>query len=311
MGTPFSIATVDAGAGPTTAIVQGEELRPLLDGRTVSALIAEENWFARLADDVERGRLGEPIGLASVRVLPPIPAPPNLYMIGANYADHSREMRGLAPDEPIEKPSEGPFVFLKPTSTLIGHRDQVVLPAAYRSVDWEVELAVVIGRRAHKVSAASALSYVAGYTVANDISVRDAFRRGEDVELPMQFDWFAQKGWASSCPAGPSLLPAEFCASPGDLDLRLTVNGEVQQESTTSQMIFSTEEIIAYISRVVPLLPGDMICTGTCAGVGAGRGRFLSPGDVVVAEIEGIGALMNEAVAEEVETAGLAPVSTG
>jgi 2-keto-4-pentenoate hydratase/2-oxohepta-3-ene-1,7-dioic acid hydratase in catechol pathway len=303
MTTPFSVATVDAGAGPTTAIVLGEELRHLLDGRSVYDLITSPQGLAGLSEDIERGRLGEPLEWDAVRVLPPVPTPPNLYMIGANYADHSREMRGLSPEVPIEKPSEGPFVFLKPTSTLVGHREPVVLPSIYRSVDWEVELAVVIGRRAHRVSEADALSHVAGYTVANDISMRDAFRRSEDVELPMQFDWFAMKGWTTSCPAGPALLPAEYCPRPGELDLRLTVNGEVQQESSTREMIFSTEEIIAYISRVVPLLPGDMIGTGTCAGVGAGRGRFLSEGDVVVAEIEGIGALENTAVAEAVEAA--------
>jgi 2-keto-4-pentenoate hydratase/2-oxohepta-3-ene-1,7-dioic acid hydratase in catechol pathway len=311
MTTPFSIATVDAGAGPTTAIVQGDELRLLPGGRQMHELIVAPDGLLSLADDIAQGRLGDPISADSVRLLPPVPAPPNLYMIGANYADHSREMGGLAPDDPIEKPSEGPYVFLKPTSTLVGHRDQVVLPSIYRSVDWEVELAVVIGRRAHKVAEGSALAYVAGYTVANDISVRDAFWRGEDVEPALRCDWFAQKGWVSSCPAGPWLLPAEFCPRPGELDLRLTVNGEVQQESSTREMIFSIEEIIAYISRVVPLVPGDMICTGTCAGVGAGRGRFLSPGDVVVAEVEGIGALVNEAVAEEIEAPDMTPVAAG
>jgi 2-keto-4-pentenoate hydratase/2-oxohepta-3-ene-1,7-dioic acid hydratase in catechol pathway len=255
--------------------------------------------------------LADPVGVDSVSFLAPVPAPPNLYMVGGNYADHSREMQGLGPDDPVPPAAEGPFCFLKPTTTLAGHGDSIVLPSGFERIDWEVELAVVIGRRAHKVAEGSALAYVAGYTVANDISVRDAFWRGEDVEPALRCDWFAQKGWVSSCPAGPWLLPAEFCPRPGELDLRLTVNGEVQQESSTREMIFSIEEIIAYISRVVPLVPGDMICTGTCAGVGAGRGRFLSPGDVVVAEVEGIGALVNEAVAEEIEAPDMTPVAAG
>jgi 2-keto-4-pentenoate hydratase/2-oxohepta-3-ene-1,7-dioic acid hydratase in catechol pathway len=212
-------------------------------------------------------------------------------------------MRGLGPDQPVEKPREGPFIFLKPTTTLAGHGDPIVLPSAYRKVDWEVELAAVIGRRAHRVRAADALAHVAGYTIANDVSVRDAFRRAADGA--MAFDWFAQKGWMTSCPCGPWMLPAAFCSEPGNLAIRLSVNGQVEQESRTSEMIFSLEELIEYTSAVVPLVPGDIICTGTCAGVGAGKNRFLAPGDIVVAEVERIGALRNEAVAET-DAGGLA-----
>jgi 2-keto-4-pentenoate hydratase/2-oxohepta-3-ene-1,7-dioic acid hydratase in catechol pathway len=294
----FSLATIDDGRGPSAAIVNGDEVRVLAGRPSVAHLLEDWEGVDRVADEVAKGRVEEPVSFASVRVLPPVPSAPNLYMVGANYADHSREMRGLGPDDPVAKPPEGPFIFLKPTTTLIGHREQVVLPSRYRSVDWELELAVVIGRRAHRVSEADALSYVAGYTIANDISVRDAFKRSADSELVFQFDWFGQKAWYTSCPMGPALLPKEFCDDPGNLGLRLTVNGETKQESSTKQMIFGVEEIVSYISRVVPLVPGDLICTGTCAGVGMGRGEFLAAGDVVVAEIEGLGALVNEAVAE-------------
>jgi 2-keto-4-pentenoate hydratase/2-oxohepta-3-ene-1,7-dioic acid hydratase in catechol pathway len=305
MTTPFSIATVDAGAGPTTAIVQGDELRLLPGGRQMHELIVAPDGLLSLADDIAQGRLGDPISADSVRLLPPVPAPPNLYMIGANYADHSREMGGLAPDDPIEKPSEGPYVFLKPTSTLVGHRDQVVLPSIYRSVDWEVELAVVIGRRAHKIPTAQAQDYVAGYTVANDVSVRDNFRRVSDIDPPLSFDWFGQKAWLRSCPVGPWIAPTDPDLDPNDLALRLSVNGEVQQDSRTSLMLHSVDEIIGYIANMVPLLPGDIICTGTPAGVGAGRGRFLNAGDEVVAEVERIGALRNDVVTEA--EAGISP----
>jgi len=241
---------------------------------------------------VQAGRLGEGVVVAEVTLLAPVPDPPNLYMAGANYADHAREMRKLPPDAPINRPPAGPFFFLKPTSTLVGEGAAVELPAAVERLDWEVELAAVIGRRAHHVPEAQALDYVAGYTVVNDVSARDKFVR-EAAEAPMTYDWIGQKGWHTSCPAGPWLLPARDCPNPGDLALSLSVNGEVMQDSRTSQMIFSLEEQIAYLSAIVPLVAGDVICTGTCAGVGAGRGRFLAAGDVMVAEVERIGALTN------------------
>lgn len=294
----FGLATVDDGQGAAAAVVAGEEVRILAGRPSVAHLLEDWEGVGRLAENVARGRVEEPVDASDVKVLPPVPAAANLYMVGANYADHSREMQGLGPDDPIAKPEEGPFIFLKPTTTLVGHRDPVVLPSSYRSVDWELELAVVIGRHAHRVGESEALGYVAGYTVANDISVRDAFRRPGASEIVFQFDWFGQKAWHTSCPMGPAMLPAEFCPDPMSLDLRLTVNDEVKQESNTREMIFSVAEIISYISSIVPLVPGDLICTGTCAGVGMGRGEFLAAGDVVAAEIEGIGTLVNTTVAE-------------
>jgi 2-keto-4-pentenoate hydratase/2-oxohepta-3-ene-1,7-dioic acid hydratase in catechol pathway len=295
----FFVATIgDAGGATAAVVVEDGSVYPVPGRPSVADLLADwDSSLEHLAADLRRGALKDPLQVDEVRFLPPVPRPPNLYMAGANYADHAREMRGLGPNDPIEKPAEGPFIFLKPTTTLVGHREPIVLPSTHRKVDWEVELAAVIGRRAHRVSAADALSHVAGYTIANDVSVRDAFRRGEGTEAPMVFDWFAQKGWATSCPCGPWMLPSAFCPEPGDLAIRLTVNGGVEQESRTSEMIFSLEELIEYISAIVPLVPGDVICTGTCAGVGAGKGRFLAAGDIVVAQVERIGALRSEAVA--------------
>jgi 2,4-diketo-3-deoxy-L-fuconate hydrolase len=306
----FFVATIgDAGGTTAAVVVEDGSVHPVPGRPSMADLLADwDSSLERLAGDLDRGTLEDPLEADEVRFLPPVPRPPNLYMAGANYADHAREMRGLGPNDPIEKPAEGPFIFLKPTTSLVGHREPIVLPAAYRKVDWEVELAAVIGRRAHRVSAADALSHVAGYTIANDVSVRDAFRRGPDTESPMVFDWFAQKGWMSSCPCGPWMLPSAFCREPGNLAIGLTVNGDVQQESRTSEMIFSVGELIEYISAIVPLVPGDVICTGTCAGVGAGKGRFLAAGDVVIARIERIGALRSETVAET-ETARPVAVS--
>jgi 2,4-didehydro-3-deoxy-L-rhamnonate hydrolase len=219
-------------------------------------------------------------------------------MAGANYADHAREMRGLSPDVPVPAHPLGPFMFLKPTTTVIGPSDPITLPAGAQKLDWEVELAAVIGTAVRAIGVEDALSCVAGYTILNDISVRDWFRR-EDIEPPMTWDWLMQKGWATSCPMGPWLVPASACPDPGRLRISLTVNGSVEQDSSTAEMIHSLEEQIAYLSRVVPLRPGDVIATGTPAGVGMGKGRFLVPGDVVVAEIEGIGRLENQVIAEQ------------
>ena len=249
-------------------------------------------WLARL----DAGELDDPVPLEQVTLLAPVPDPPNLYMAGANYSDHYREMHGLSDEEPVPRHPSGPFLFLKPTTSLIANGEAVVIGEGVGRLDWEVELAVVIGRRAHRVSEADALEHVAAYTIANDVSARDLFLR-RYAEEPFTYDWFGQKGWATSCPAGPWLLPARDCPDAGHLALSLRVNDTVMQNSSTAQMIFSIEELIAYISRVVPLVPGDIISTGTCGGVGAARGRFLAPGDVMYAEIEGIGVLENPVVA--------------
>jgi 2,4-diketo-3-deoxy-L-fuconate hydrolase len=291
----FSLATIADAAGMTAALVLDGDVHPLAGRPTVRALLAD--WDATLADLdalVTRGDL-EP-AVSDARLRAPVPDPPNLYMAGANYADHAREMRKLPPDAPIEKSPQGPFMFLKPTTTLVGQGEEVVLGPGCERVDWEVELAVVIGRRAHQVSVRDALDHVAGYTVANDVSVRDHFIR-EPSEAAMKFHWFGQKGWATSCPLGPWLVPARDLPQADDAVLRLTRNGVVEQESRTSQMLFSTAEQIAFVSGIVPLVPGDVICTGTPAGVGAGKGSFLQAGDVMVAEVEGIGRLENPVVA--------------
>jgi 2-keto-4-pentenoate hydratase/2-oxohepta-3-ene-1,7-dioic acid hydratase in catechol pathway len=295
----FLASVARAGGGSAAAIVVGDTVHEIAGAPTMAELLAD--WDASL-DAVEAavdgGRLGPGRPVADVALLAPVPQPPNLYMIGANYADHAREMRGLEPDAPVPKPPGGPFVFLKPTTTVVGPGDAVRLGPGCEKVDWEAELAVVIGRRAAKVSVDEALGCVAGYTIANDISARDRFRRADSAEPPMTFDWFAQKGWETSCPMGPWLVPARRRPDPAGLALRLTLNGAVEQDSTTSEMIFSVAEQIAYISAIVPLVPGDVICTGTPAGVGMAKGRFLAAGDAVVCEIEGIGRLANPVVAD-------------
>jgi 2-keto-4-pentenoate hydratase/2-oxohepta-3-ene-1,7-dioic acid hydratase in catechol pathway len=298
MPSPIYLATIDAESGPVVAAVEGGLVYPLAGVPSMRAVLGDlDSLLDSTAVDIQAGRLGAGVPVDEVSFQPPVPDAPNLYMAGANYADHSREMRKLPPGTPIERPPAGPFIFLKPTTTLTGHRRPVVRPASVRRLDWEVELGVVIGKRAHRVSEAGAMDYVAAYTVLNDVSARDAFVR-EGAEPAMTMDWLGQKGWYTSCPAGPWLVARRDCPDPTTLALKLSVNGELMQDSNTSEMVFSIAEQIAYLSGVVPLVPGDILGTGTCAGVGMGRGRFLEPGDVVVAEIESIGALENTVVEE-------------
>jgi len=284
------VATISTAGGPVPAVVRDGMVHPIPGVPSVRAMLEEgfEVWL----DRVDAGEIGEGIGLAEVTLLPPVPNPPNLYMVGANYADHLREMRRLGPQAPVAPTAGGPFFFLKPTTTLIGDGAVVEIGEGVTKLDWEIELAAVIGRRAHRVAASDALEHVAAYTIINDVSARDRFVR-EGADPHFTFDWLSQKGWATSCPAGPWLLPARDCPSPANLALKLSVSGETMQDSNTSQMLYSLEEQIEALSALLPLVPGDIVSTGTCAGVGAGRGRFLAPGDVMRAEIEGIGVLTN------------------
>jgi len=287
------IATIASAEGPVSAVVRDGLVHRLADAPGVRAMLADwDGWLARADSE----QLADGVPLADCTLLAPLLDPPNLYMVGANYGDHAREMAGLAPDAPIARSPSGPFFFLKPTTTLIGDGATVTIGDGIDELDWEVELAAVIGRRADRVAEAAALDHVAGYMVVNDVSARDAFVR---AGAPPAFahDWLGQKGRATSCPAGPWILPARDCPDPGRLALRLSVNGEVMQESSTAEMLFSLEEQIAYLSRILPLVPGDVVSTGTCAGVGAGRGRFLAPGDLMRAQIESIGTLSNPVAA--------------
>src|ERR1700716_1493303 len=252
----YCLATVSDADGSTAALLLEGAVHPLPGRPAMGDLLTDwESTLGRIEGHAKRGDL-DPIGTPEdVRLLAPVPRPPNLYMTGANYADHAREMRKLPPDAPVPRPAPGPFMFLKPTTTVIGHRDEVRIGPGCERMDWEVELAVVIGRRAHRVSAQDAIGHGAGYPVANDVSARDQFVREDAAEPPMRFDWFSQKGWATSCPMGPWLVPADQLPGAQDLAMTLTLHGEGQQQSRTSQMIFSIAEQIEFVSSVVPLVP--------------------------------------------------------
>jgi 2,4-diketo-3-deoxy-L-fuconate hydrolase len=187
---------------------------------------------------------------------------------------------------------------VKAQSTVSGPLDSIVLPKGVEQPDWELELAVVMGRQAHRVTRQQALEHVAGYTIANDITNRDKLTRklGDLRELGM--DWVASKCSASYLPLGPYLVPASEVVDPQSLQITLKLNGEVKQDDNTSDMIFGVARLIEDLSHKVTLLPGDVICTGSPSGNGVHYNRFLRVGDVVESTITGLGMQRNECIAE-------------
>jgi len=228
--------------------------------------------------------------------LPPLSRPGVIYGAGANYRDHVEAMgRAFNMKLVLDPKAEGiaPWHFVKAgRGTLSGHKAVLPFPQHTRKLDWEAELAVVIGRRASRVSVEDALDYVAGYSCANDLSARDHLvRQTVDPSSPFRFDWIGHKCFTGSCPLGPLFTPAEFVASPENLDIKLSLNGELRQDSNTSNHLYSIAEQISYLSGMLDLYPGDIVLTGTPAGVGMESGTFLKPGDVMKVWIAGLGEL--------------------
>ena len=228
----------------------------------------------------------------------PVPCPKKLLCLAGNYAEHIREGGGEAP----EKRSTTPRVFMKPPSTtVIATGEPIVIPKYAGWIDWEGELAVVIGKRGRYLSPDDARNIIAGYTILNDVSERNLVLDKERAprEGDRWFDWLNGKWLDTFAPMGPWLVTADELTNPDDLQLALRVNGVQKQSARTSEMIFTCAELIAWVSRYVTLEPGDVISTGTPSGVGKARGERLNPGDVVDVEIEGIGVLSNPVVAGE------------
>jgi 2-keto-4-pentenoate hydratase/2-oxohepta-3-ene-1,7-dioic acid hydratase in catechol pathway len=229
------------------------------------------------------GDLLESLKDGELRWLPPIMYPRKLICMGANYSDHITEMGNKT------RPRY-PYSFLKPaTTTLIGSGETVHLPEQAKMVDWEAELAVVIGHRARHVRGEDALACIAGYSILNDISARDWIADAPALGI----DWVMQKAFDGFAPMGPFLTSAAFVPDPQRLAIELRINGEIRQHSTTANMIFSVQEIIEHLTSIMTLEPGDVIATGTPAGVGHGRKPplYLQSGDSMEAEIEGLGVL--------------------
>jgi 2-keto-4-pentenoate hydratase/2-oxohepta-3-ene-1,7-dioic acid hydratase in catechol pathway len=230
-------------------------------------------------EELARRKLAYP--LKRVRLLAPIGAPGrNVFCLGRNYADHAAERGAAVPEHPV--------YFTKPDTAVVGPGDDVVHHAVTTELDYEVELAVVIGTGGRDIARADALTHVFGYTVINDVTARDLQKR--------HTQWFKGKSLDTFCPMGPVLVTADEIPDPQALAISLRVNGQTRQQSHTSRMIFPVAQCIEVLSQSLTLLPGDIIATGTPDGVGAASGNFLKPGDRVEAEVEGIGVLANRIV---------------
>ena len=224
--------------------------------------------------------------VAAPHLLAPIPDPGKILCIGLNYRDHALETKAPIPEEPV--------IFGKAVSALIGPEDDIILPRASAEVDFEGELVVVIGRRCKNLRIADALRAVAGYTVGNDVTARD-WQKHKSAK-----QWFLGKSFDTFAPIGPHLVTADEIADPHALDIRTTVAGTVRQDSNTREFLFGIPEALAYLTTVMTLEPGDLIFTGTPAGVGFARQPplYLKPGDEVEISIPGVGVLRNRCIAE-------------
>lgn len=248
----------------------------VIEDKTIKAL-AHDSMNDCIVDGFSTSNVKYSIPLQGTRLLHPV-VPSKIICLGLNYPGHVKEMGSMKTIKPM--------IFFKPPSALIGHEAQVILPhdSLSREVNNEVEFAVVIGDTARNVKADDALEHVAGYTIMQDITARDvqaaAKKRGEQWEVAKAFDTFA--------PLGPWIVPRAMIDDPHSLRISLRVNGELRQDSNTSRMIYKLPEVIEYLSSVMTLFPGDVISTGTPSGVG-----LIGKGDVLEAEIEGIGILRN------------------
>jgi 2-keto-4-pentenoate hydratase/2-oxohepta-3-ene-1,7-dioic acid hydratase in catechol pathway len=303
--TGYKLATYQSADGPRAGIVVDDMIfdAERLTGRSSYATVLGilQDWDN--ADDMlrdagaqaARDSKGQPLPQTHLRA--PVLWPSAIYCAGANYSDHAAEMakRANRPPEPDPK-SIGlkPWHFIKASRSLADPGATVSASHYTQKLDWEVELAAVIGRTAKNVSIEQALGHVAGYTAANDLSARDLSRRPHVSETSaFKSDWIGQKSFDGACPLGPWIVPAQDIPDPQNLAIKLWVNDVLKQDSNTGKMIFNIAEQISHLSMGMTLHPGDVILTGTPAGVGSARNEFLQPGDVVKIEIERIGTLTN------------------
>ena len=299
----YKLVTYRAAKGPRAGIVVDEKVFDFaaLTGRSSYAtMLAVLNDWKEARALLEKGaglkeHKKKGIPLEKARLLVPVLYPSAIFCAGANYSDHLMEMaraRGINPDPDPRTLGLKPWHFIKATRSVVETQSTVPLPEHSRMVDWEAELVAVIGRPAKNVSVDKALGYVAGYTVASDLSARDLSARPHVPDSsPFKYDWIGQKSFDGACPVGPWIAPAKEIPDPQNLSIKLWVNDVLKQDSHTSKMIFSTAEQIAHLSTRITLHPGDLILTGTPAGVGMARHEFLRAGDEVKVWIERIGTL--------------------
>lgn len=303
----YGFATARIGQHSLPALVlEGQlyDLRALanafglpLQVETLSAMIADwPNHHDRLTDIAAQARAG--LGTALVRgsrldaAVPAAPfTPRRIFAAASNFAEHAAEMATAL----AAKADSQPYIFLKTIESIVGPDDAVIVPSQVSRPDWEVELGVVIGQGGKHIPVEAAIQHIAGYTIINDVSARDQTRR---QDFPFSHDWFRGKSFDTFTPMGPWFVPREAVGDPMQLKLGLRVNDKVMQDGCTSEMIFTIAEQIAYLSTILELRAGDVLATGTPAGVGMGRGIFLQHGDVMTAWVEGLGTLTNPVVFE-------------
>lgn len=321
----FGLATASFDGGhPTAALVVDGKAAPLpaavdaFEGANLLSLI--DRWDETLplleATAATPDFLSRAVLLSAVRLAAPY-VPRQIFCAGANYRKHviglimgDPSMRGpeqeamtdaqrlAAAEATMDQRAKSalPYVFIKLPSCVIGPEDDVVLPRNVEKPDWELELGVVIGRRARHVTAAEAMNYVAGFVVVNDVTAREhVFRRDGSA---IGADWLSGKCFPTFLPFGPMIVPRKFVPNPYDLTIKLSVNGKVYQNETTADMMINIERQIEYLSDRLTLTPGDVLCTGSPYGNGSAFGVYLKPGDVMEGEITGLGVQRNPCVAE-------------
>jgi len=277
------LATVRLG-GRNAAVRLEDDTAVELGATDVGAVLRRPRW-ASWAAQVP----GPRYPVSGLEYAPPVPAPSKILCVGLNYRSHILEMGRELPEHPT--------LFAKFPDTLLGARDDLVLPSVSDQVDWEVELGVVVGSPVRRASREEARAAIAGYTVVNDVSMRDwQFRTRE---------WLQGKAFEATTPVGPWLVTGDEVDDARDLELRCEVDGQVMQSGRTSDLVFDPAELVAYISTFTTLRPGDLIVTGTPGGVGVARTPpvFLAPGQQLTTVIEGIGAGVNRCVVEQAEGA--------
>jgi 2-keto-4-pentenoate hydratase/2-oxohepta-3-ene-1,7-dioic acid hydratase in catechol pathway len=280
------LLTFDAGEGPVLGRLDGETVTPVPGLQLQDVIDGGAPALARVA-----AATGANVPLSGLSLLAPLPRPPrNILCLGMNYAEHAAESL-RAKGQPVVMPSV-PVIFTKATTAVTGPNADLHLDFDITSqYDWEVELAVVIGRRGKNIPRAEALAYVFGYTVLNDISARD-------VQFSHGGQFFRGKSLDDCAPMGPVIVTADAIADPHTLGLRCRVNGVLKQDSTTADFIFDIPAMIEWLSRGMTLVPGDILSTGTPSGVGFARtpAEFLKPGDLVECEVDSIGVLRTRIV---------------
>lgn len=317
----FGLAAARSGAsGSEPVLVVGEKVIALgAAGETRTLLELLDDWEAALPR--LEAIASDPALLAAARPLDPgqlaVPyRPRQVFCTGANYKKHvvglimgdpsmrTAEHEGLSDEERRarvekmmdERANAQPYCFIKLPSCVVGPNDDVILPRNVAKPDWELELGVVIGKRARHVSAEQAMDHVAGFAVVNDVTAREQIFRRDAGGLGA--DWLSGKCFPTFLPFGPMVVPRAFVLDPYDLDIRLSVNGKVYQDESTRDMMISIERQIAFLSDRVELTPGDLICTGSPYGNGSAFGVFLKPGDVMEGAITGLGVQRNRCAAE-------------